>query len=397
MMQDASVIQNIPLIICNADAQQDSRITGYTSFEYTERWGARDSFTLSIPRAAPYAEQLLPGRIMIIPADRHHDDMRAVLIKQIKVDGDTIQVSGNDYVWDLLDARIVLAGTATDTGTDTQTNVAAETAARHYIVDNITDGKDGHGTSYPARQDPIIILEAVHTPALGAPVTVEGRLQTVAKIVESICEQSGHVDSGTELPRLGVYGVVVEDASPRGWHIEVRFRVGADHSQTQTNPDVNWVVLSEAYHNIRISEYSNTLSENVMLVAGTGKASARIMKTVGDLTLTGVSRREKFVSASDCKTTDEMDARGKEEIEKAKSLTISAELVNPYIYGMDFKLGDIVTVDMGIYGAYNIRVSEVTTVYTADGIRVDVTLGAELEGIVSVIRDAVEATPLRRE
>lgn len=374
------LIDYLPLTLCDSQNRQSVKVTGYTLFNYIERWGERDSFTLKISRWSEFASELLVGRVMLIPADDTHTDMRCAVIKQIKVDEDSVTVSGNDYLWELMDCRLILDGTETGTGTDEQTG-AAETVARHYLNVNCIECTD------TTRRDPFCVFEPVRASPLGDEVTIEGRLQTISEVMASICTQGN----------INIYGTVEEDSSNQGWHIVVRFAVGTDHSQTSEIPDDNWVVLSEEYGNAQIREFSNTLSDNLIIVAGSGTGANRLTLTVGDTTTSGISRREQFLNASDCGDNESMTARGNEAIEDAKSITIKMNLINRHIYGRDFTLGDTVSVDMGIYGAYNIRVTEVETEYTSDAVTVDVTLGAKLRGIVRVIRDAVQGIPLRRQ
>lgn len=371
----------LPLTLCDEQNRQTIRVTGYTSFEYIERWGQRDSFTLVLPRESKHAAEIFVGRIMLIPADDTHSDMRCVVIKQIKVDENKITATGNDYLWELMECRLVLVGTQLGSGTDTQTGVA-ETVARHYLNVNCLEAED------ESRRDPFCVVEGVRSTPLGETVTIEGRLQSIASVMESICTQGG----------INIYGAVIEDGTDRGWHIEVRFSTGVDRSQTSEVPDNNWVVLSESYGNARVQSYVNTAPKGtVATVAGKGSGASRLQTTVGDTDLYGISRRELFVNASDCDTNESMTARGNEALEDAKSITIKMSLTNTRAYGRDFTLGDIVTADMGIYGSYNVRVTECDTKISETSVTMDVTLGATLKTVVRVIRDSVEAIPLRRQ
>lgn len=165
-----------------------------------------------------------------------------------------------------------------------------------------------------------------------------------------------------------------------------------------TTDEIPWVVLGEQNKTAKITSFVDTVPEGtVAIVGGSGKDANRLQTEVGDTTLTGIKRREIFVDASDCGDTDSMTARGNEALEDAKSTTIEMELVAQDYYGRDFTLGDIVSVDMGVYGAYALRVAEVETEYSAESKHINLTLGAELKGVIRVIRDAVYGIPTRRQ
>lgn len=199
------------LWICGDDYKPITPVTLYNDLSYTERFCDRDSFEFEISRDAKNAQHLLPGRVLIVPMP---EDSKALIIKQIEVTDKDIIVSGNDYLWDLLTARLALAGTKAGSGTDTQTG-AAETVARHYIEANITAADN------LLRRDDQVRLEAAHETPLGDEVTIEGRLQTLQDIMESICTQG----------KIGIRGVMKEDnTTPSGWYVEIQIRSGTDRS-----------------------------------------------------------------------------------------------------------------------------------------------------------------------
>lgn len=377
-----SLIPSIDLRLCDDLNRPGFIVNTFTSLQYTHVWGDADEFILTIPRSARYAEELLVGRIILMPVDTGQHEMRALVIRQIRVNEAFITVSGTDYLWDLLGCRLILDGTDTGSGYDTKTAVIAETAARHFMKVNCLEADDEH------RRDPFIRLEPERAVPLGTEITLEGRFQTLGMAISSICTQGG----------VNVYGAVVEDETAIcGWYIEARFEAGVDHSQSDENPNA-WVVLSEEYGNAILTEYIDTLpSGTVAIVRGAGAGASRLKKTVGDETLAGIFRREIYVDASDCRDDAAMQANGEESLKKAVRRSIELKLTKTEIYGTDFRLGDTVTCDLGMYGSYAIQVTKVVTEYTGESTSVSVNLGADIGGVMSVIRDAVAAIPLRRQ
>lgn len=158
-----------------------------------------------------------------------------------------------------------------------------------------------------------------------------------------------------------------------------------------------WVILGERNRTARIISFLDNLPEgNVAIVAGAGEDAARLQLEVGDETASGINRREIFVDAADCTTEESMQAAGQEALEDAKYTNIEMELIRQDMYGRDFTLGDIISADMGDYGAYALRVSEVETIYSAYKKQIRVSVGAELKDVIRVIRDATN-TPSRRK
>lgn len=215
-----TMISPLRLRICDAEGLPSIGLAIYSGITYTERFADRDSFEFTISRKEQHAAELIPGRIVLVPADEQHDTMRALIIRQIEVDDTEITVSGTDYVWDLFGARISLAGTDSGTGYDTQTG-PAETVARHYISANITAAADAR------RRDANVELETAHAEPYGSTVTIEARYQTLQEILESVCTQGG----------IGICGTVREDNTrPTGWYIEINILSGTDRSQTEEEP-----------------------------------------------------------------------------------------------------------------------------------------------------------------
>ena len=158
-----------------------------------------------------------------------------------------------------------------------------------------------------------------------------------------------------------------------------------------------WVVLGEERKNAKIRTFEDTLEEgNVAIVAGAGEAAERLILETGETTLTGFARREIYVNASYAEDTASMQTAGAEALEEAKSTTIELDLLTQSLYGTDFTLGDILSVDMGNYGHYALRVTEAETSYTSEARRISLTLGAERKGVLRIIRDSITSIPSRR-
>ena len=163
---------------------------------------------------------------------------------------------------------------------------------------------------------------------------------------------------------------------------------GEDHTTTQKNRP--WVLFSDQYGNLEEFDYvqNDTLYTNVCYVGGLGTGTSRTYVVSGDDTLTGLDRRETFVSASDV-TTDNLTTvqyqaalkqRGVDHLEPV-ALSIDT-LVNPvgnFGYKTDYDLGDLVTIRKERYGIeIDERIVEVTEVYENGSLKVSLTFGTPI-------------------
>ena len=168
---------------------------------------------------------------------------------------------------------------------------------------------------------------------------------------------------------------------------------GIDRSADNVNGNIP-IVFSQEYDNLTASEYSYdaTPEKNVALIGGEGEGVNRFYSLIAN-TETGLSRREIFIDASSISKTykDEsdveqtytdaeyksmLDAKGKQDIAARVATesfngTIDATNGN-YVYGRDFTLGDIVTVQDNNLGIYiNVRIREATEVQDENGYTVE--------------------------
>lgn len=157
-------------------------------------------------------------------------------------------------------------------------------------------------------------------------------------------------------PNGVAYGVKFDAQVPRMlfWS-----RLGVDRSVNQT--DVDPVFYSTELDDVLASEYAYDSSDyrNVSLVAGEGEGAERVFVSVGNESA-GLVRRESFVDARDLQSTDGetilteeeylelLETRGWEKLTEAQlvqSFDATIRTHNPtYEYGVDFFLGDTITI-----------------------------------------------------
>lgn len=183
------------------------------------------------------------------------------------------------------------------------------------------------------------------------------------------------------------------------------FRVYQGTDRTLDQSEVNPVLFSSDLDDILESNYSHNKSElrNFAYVAGEDSGTSRKVQTVGSAY--GLSRRELFVDARDLQSENGdgttipsaeynsmLVERGKTSLEDYKDIeSFSATLrtfgVTGYEYGVDFFLGDKVTVyDSRLKVRVNAVITEVMKTFDEDGERLDITFGYEQPTLANKLR-----------
>ena len=173
---------------------------------------------------------------------------------------------------------------------------------------------------------------------------------------------------------------------------------GADRSISNTAGN-SPVIFSQDFDNLLSSEYvyDTTDIKNTALIGGSGEGKARYHSILKNASITGLARREIFVDASSHSKTYTDDDGVEQTIsdaeydvtlktlgmqETAKHAIVETfsggiDLTNgSFVYGRDFFLGDIVTVqdvELGLY--INPRILEVTEVQDDNGYQINAEYG----------------------
>lgn len=169
---------------------------------------------------------------------------------------------------------------------------------------------------------------------------------------------------------------------------------GADRSRGNSSGNMP-VVFSKEYDNLTSSEYTydESTEKNVALIGGEGEGVNRFYSLIGE-NASGLQRREIFIDASSISKTYKdsndveqtytdaeyktmIDAKGKQDITplvKTETFDGVLDVTNGnYIFGRDFFLGDIVTVENNNIGRYiNARICEALECQDENGYSVEV-------------------------
>lgn len=164
---------------------------------------------------------------------------------------------------------------------------------------------------------------------------------------------------------------------------------GADRTMMNVSGN-SPVIFSTSFENLTSSKYDDdrTNEKNVAYVGGKGEGLERFYAELAG-TESGLARRETFVNASSLSKTykDDQDQeqeytdavyaemlrqRGKQELlkyERVESFSGEIDVTNrQFVFGRDYTLGDLVTVQDDEIGKYaNVRITETTEVQDQNG------------------------------
>jgi hypothetical protein len=326
----------------------------HTSLEWTDRWLGVGGWILEIPTDTPAAQALLAPGAGIVVTDGDDVELSGPVLaslagaaqaadRRVTVnDGharDTLTIIGTtDMVW--LRDRITVppAGQATDDRTGIGSTILLE-----YVAANTAGGRRIAGLANPV------------DPELGATVAHSTRYGVLLDTCREIAELAG---IGFRLAQpAATRALRLDIAEPTDRTADVRFGLKLGNIGAAS---------------ISTSEAKGT----VAYMAGQGEGAARTIEILDS----GAGRRiERFVDRRDLPTADQLRAAGQlwlDENAGALSVTVDPVTSTGSRYGIDYHLGDLVTVDLN-GDVTPQRVAAVTTTVDADGRRRNVTLGAE--------------------
>lgn len=221
------------------------------------------------------------------------------------------------------------------------------------------------------------------------PLVVLGHLNLFRDPVSFQATYKNLLEYETKLAKSAGYGFRFRpDFTAKKIYFEIY--KGLDRSREQT--DRAFVEFSDKFDNLNEieSRYNDQLLKNVAYVGGQGEGVARTFVTVGNDSLSGLSRREMFVDAKDISPDDLTEAqylaalreRGNQKLAeqiKSESIECSTVPAGNYVYRKDYDLGDIVTVRKSDWGiSTKMRITEITETYEHGAAIITPTLGDAL-------------------
>ena len=318
------------LIVLNEKFQRVFVIDEYESLLWVDRYQEPGSFELD----APITEDILK----YVKKDyyiQHSGSEHTMIVEDFAIDSDAengnkIKITGRSLE-SILDRRVVWKLTSL-TGN-------LQTGINNLLTNNIINPPAAYGGAdrQIANFAPFVASTDEYITTLKMDNQYTG--DVLLDVIEGLCKDA----------KIG-WKIILNDNN----QFEFSLYRGADRSYRQsTNP---YVEFKPSFGNIINSSYveTNSTVKNVALVGGEGAGTARKFRSVG--TTTGLGRREMFVNASDLRSADipsgtnynnVLDKRGTEKLAEVKvkhDFDGKCETTNPYLYGRDFFIGDIVQI-----------------------------------------------------
>ena len=320
---------------------------------------------------------LQAGRYVTRPNNDNVGIIEKLYIPENIEEGETVTASGR-FVKSILDRRIIynLSGN-TNKATILRGNV--ETAIRAVVKDNAIN------CPFDSKRN-IALL------ALGAAANIP--LQIVDANGNAAEKQVSYENLLTYTDAvLEEYGIAAKCILKNGIFLYTVYS-GTDRSRNNTGGNMP-IIFSKEFDNLISSEYTydESTEKNVALIGGEGEGLKRFYYLLAK-SESGLQRREIFIDASsiskeykdendedqtytDAQYKTMLDAKGKQDIAtltKTETFDGVIDVTNgSYIYGRDFALGDIVTVQNNNIGKYiNVRIREALEYQDENGYSVEV-------------------------
>lgn len=161
---------------------------------------------------------------------------------------------------------------------------------------------------------------------------------------------------------------------------------GNDHTASSSSP----VVFSTAWSNIATLKYGVDKSKyyNTAYLGGAGEDEARLIQVIyeDDEIKTGYNRRETFIDCGSIDNIADLIYEGKYKLKDYVVVrTLTGDIVpnGPYVYGVDWDLGDFVTLSSADFGVeLDVQITEVKEIYERGKIKAVPTFGKRHRNIV---------------
>lgn len=307
-------------------------VTNWTAIDITLRFNQPNSATVTLPAFGPYVEMAQPGNRLVVirdgqiltagPVEYPGDFSWSADGDQDAEPGQLVVSATDDSVW--LGRRLTYPDPAHASNAQTAafyTNTAnAEVAMRDLVDKNAGPG------AVASRQVPHLVLGSLAS--VGGSVPVRTRLEVLSDVLRALAITGG-----------GLGFRVREDGG------QLKFEVFAPADRTAT------VRFSRSLGNLRSIRYQpEAPTATVAIVGGDGTGSSRTIverPSVGAVPAPW-GRIEVFVNDSSTSTTD-LNQSGDAALAGAgerADLSINAVDTPLQRYGVDYQLGDLVTVEL---------------------------------------------------
>lgn len=355
----------MPIRIINLNFDVLGEIDDYESLVYTRRFYKTGEFELHINNNRSNTDVLKEDNIIMLDSDGHKAGI--IRHREIKTDNDgseELTIKGSSLS-SILTRRITLppVKNASDSASG-----KAETVMKHYIDANCINPSD------LKRKIPNLVLAA--DKGRGPVISYQSRLKELDSEIETIAENT----------KLGFE--IYLDIENKKFVFDVLDGRNFTVSQNELPP----VIFSVDFDNVTSQNFIDSAVnyKNYGYVGGKGEGADRKMLEVGS-DASGFDRIEAFVDASDTEE-DNLGQAGRESLlESSRVQTFESDILqNNFIYGKDYDLGDMVTVQNRRWGiTLDTPITEIVETYESGGLKLSATFGNNIPTLIDKIKQSL--------
>ncbi len=365
-----------PIRIISPEFDLLAEIDDFESLQFTRRWYRQGEFELHININKNNTEVLQKDNLIMLGADTHK--VGIIRHREIKLDdqgnaSEELIIKGPS-LQGITGRRVTVppAGQGYD-----RIRANTETVIKHYINTNIINPTD------VSRKIPQVIIAS--DLFRGIEVPWQTRFEQLDTVLQEIAEWC---DIGWD---------IYLDIENKKWVFDVFEGRDLTTDQEELPP----VIFSVEFDNIKEQHFidSSLNYKNVGYAGGQGEEELRLIQQIG--TAEGLARHEIFLDCSDSADADELTSNGQQklaEFKRVQSFDVSI-IQSSFIYGVDWDLGDIVTVQSKKWGiTMNSRITEVKEVYEVSGFSLNATFGNNVPTLVEKLKHELKqnSLPIRR-
>lgn len=375
---------NKPIRILNTNFEIQGEINDYESMFFTRSFSGIGSLEIRINRHKLYADTLREGNIIVVD----NDYKKTFVIKNREIElGDSGKLS-ETWLIKAHELKTIVAQRITmppnHTAYDNKSG-NAETVMKHYIDTNIVNPTDSKRAI-----SNFVIAESQNR---GQHIEHQSRFKNLS-------------DEMNELSTISGLGWIVY-INPETKQYVFDCLESRDLTANQsTNPPVIFSPEFDSVKSLKFME-SKLNYKNTAIVAGQGEGTARSVVEVGSLE--GLERHEVYIDARDISSVDEnqnaipkteieakLIDRGNQKLLESKQETfLEGQILtnSTFSYGLDYDLGDIVTIQNKDWGVtMDARITEIKEIYEKSGFRLEATFGNSFPTLIQKIKHEFKQT-----
>lgn len=370
-MSGSSAFEQTPIFVYTSGKNGDGTFGGvvaildaYETLSFQRGFYKPGAFSLTINKNTPNASALAHGRMIRVGTDNTKMGIVRTVVTSLTESGAYIlTVSGNE-LWSLLEYRQIVpdAGQVSFTSAG---SVPVETGLKTMI------GKQCGASAAASRQFPS--FSVVATSGRGPNMEMAERYTNLLDAVTRYLTSAA----------CGLFATF----TGTGWSLD--FKTGTDRSAS--------IIFSSDRDTLQSADYtrSDVSYRNVAIVGGQGDGAARMVNTVYQSTEpTGIDRLEMFVDARDLSLSGSLDNRGIQKLEEnrfTRFIEFDALTYSRYVYGVNYDVGDIVTVqEFGI--SQSSRIISATEEWKNGSYEIKLVFDKELATITGQVSKIAETT-----